>query len=195
MKVLRLRSQSGVGGVGPVYKTKLLPLFFPFLFFTLTPLLTLHRCVFCSFYFQKNILLKMLVQRFKCVDIPLEKSMSAEQAYGESGFGHSDGLVVIQPPSIPYHTRPDPLVPLRTQKHTAVEAFAARELGRRTVPRAKPVVAGSTEPIYTIVAGGAVTKVADSDDRVDGDGSMSPAGKSGNAAEDDDSTTIDNPGY
>ena len=121
--------------------------------------------------------------------------MSAEQAYGESGFGHSDGLVVIRPPSIPYHTRPNPLMPLCTQKRTAVEAFAAGELGRCTVPRAKPVVAGSTKPVYTVVAGGAATEVANSDDGVDGDGSMSPAGKSGNAAEDDDSTTIDDPGY
>ena len=121
--------------------------------------------------------------------------MSAEQAYGESGFGHSDGLVVIQPLSIPYHTCPNPLVPLRPQKRTAVEAFAAGELGRRTVPRAKPVVAGSTELIYTVVARGAATEVADSDDGVDGDGSMSSVGKSGNATTDDDSTTIDNPSY
>ena len=112
--------------------------------------------------------------------------MSAEQAYGESGFGHSDSVVTIRPPSVPYHIRPNLLVPLPTQKCTAVEAFVAGELGRRAVPRAKPVVAGSTEPVYTVVAGSAAGEVPNSDDGVDGDGSVSTAGKSNNDGTDGD---------
>ena len=137
----------------------------------------------------------MPVQRFECIDIPIDKSMSAEQAYGESGFSYFDDVVTIRPLSVSYCLCPDPLVPLRTQKRTAVEAFAAGEPGRRTVPRAKPVVAGSTEPVYTVVAEGEAAKVADSDDGGDGDGSMSPGGKSGDAAQDDDGTMINDPGY
>ena len=152
----------------------------------------LHLCWNCTAalcFLQKKkffFLFKMPVQRFECIDIPLDKSMSAEQAYGESGFGHFDDVVTIRPPSVLYHTRPNPLVPLCTQKRTAVEAFVAGELGRCAVPRAKPVVAGSTEPVYTVVAGGAAIEVADSDDGVDGDGSMSTAGKSGNDSTDND---------
>ena len=137
----------------------------------------------------------MPVQRFERVDVPLEQSMSAEQAYSESGFGHSDGFVTIRPPSDLYHTRPNPLVPLSTQKRTAVEAFVAGELCCRAVPRAKPVVAGSTDPVYTVVAGGAAGKVPDSDDGVDGGGSMSPSGESGGTVKDDDDTMINDLGY
>ena len=137
----------------------------------------------------------MPVQRFKRVDIPLEESMSAEQAYGESGFGHSDGPIPIRPSSVPYHTRPNLLVSLPTQKRTAVEAFVAGELGCRAVPRAKGVVAGSTEPVYTVVAGGAAGEVPDSDDEVDGDGRTSPSGESGGTVKDDDGTMLNDPGY
>lgn len=70
--------------------------------------------------------------------------MSAKQTYGESGFSQFDNVVTIRPLSMPYRTYPNLLVPFRTQKRTAVEAFTAGELGHRTVLSAKPVVAGST---------------------------------------------------
>ena len=195
VKVLRLQSWSRVSGVESVYKTKLFPLSFLFFFFTFTPLLELHRCTFCFLHSQKNFLFKIPVQRFECIDIPIDESMSAKQAYGESNFGQFDNVVTIRPLSVLYCTRPNLLVPFRTQKRTAVKAFATGELGCCTLPRAKPVVMGSTEPVNMVVAGGAAAKVADSDDGGDGDRSMSPGSKSDDAAKDDDGTMNNDLGY
>ena len=131
----------------------------------------------------------MPIQRFDCIDI-CSGRLSANEAYDSHVSDSSAQTVSIWPPSVP-RNRPSLLITLPTQKRTAVKAFVAGELGRRTVPRAKPVVAGSTEPVNTVVAGGAATKIADSDNKVDGDGGTSLSAGSGKAAIDKDITMRD----
>lgn len=122
--------------------------------------------------------------------------MSAEQAYGESGYSQDlqiNNVVTIRPPAVSYHTHPDLLVPLFTQKRTAFKAFAARDLGFCTVPCAKLGVAGFSKLVNTVVAGGATAKVTDSSNKDDKNRvvSTSLSGKSGKAAKDKDSMTHD----
>ena len=116
--------------------------------------------------------------------------MSADKAYDESEYGpnnhdsnSSTRTVSIWPPSVP-HNCPSLWVSLPTRKRTAVKTFAAGKLVCCTVPRAKPVVTGSTEPANTVVAGDAATEIANSDDKLDGNEGTSFGVWSGKAARD-----------
>ena len=101
--------------------------------------------------------------------------------------------MTIWPPAVSYHTHPDLLVPLFTQKCTALKAFAARDLGFCTVPCAKLGVAGSSKLVNTVVAKGAAAEVTDSNNKGDKNRvvSTSLSGRSGKAAKDNDSMTHD----
>ena len=82
---------------------------------------------------------------------------------------------------------------LFTRKRTAVKAFAAGKLGSHAIPHAKLVVAGFTEPVNTVVARGAATKIADSDKKVDEDEGISLGVGSGKAAIDKDTAMRNKP--
>ena len=127
--------------------------------------------------------------------------MSTNKAFGESRYGPNDRnnnsnsstrTVSIWPPAVP-HNCLSLLVLLLTRKHIAVEAFAAGELSRRTIPRAKPVVTGSTEPVNTVVTGGAATKIANNDNKMNGDGGTSLGVGSDKAARNNDTTMRNKP--
>ena len=57
--------------MGPVYKTKLLPLSFPFFFFTSTFLLKLHRCTLCFIHSKNFFGLKCLSNVLSASIFPL----------------------------------------------------------------------------------------------------------------------------
>ena len=138
----------------------------------------------------------MSVQQFERIDICADYSMFANEAFGESGYwpdncnndsNSSTCTVSIWPLAVP-HNCPSLLVLLFTWKRTVVKAFAAGKLSCCTILRAKPVVAGSMEPVNMVVAEGAATKIADSDNKIDGNRGTSHGAGSGKAAIDKDTT-------